>query len=890
MSHHFFIGLGGTGGRILAELRKIIRQEYPNGRGEPKDTPTAEPEARLGYLYVDSSSREFDDLEMWRVFGESVQLEQTQKLFIKSGDLGAAVRQINDFKAIKPWIGENKALRVTFENTNGTAGANQVRRYGRGVFANKSPEYPDTVSRELNRLTAGAVGKVTFHICGTLAGGTASGSILDAALIVRELCPRSENFPIYLYALVTDAEVKEKGVVTGNFYANQYAALQELNQFWLNRWSPHLLTGAGQRADALYDRFQACYLITDKNQNNLTLSRVDQEQLIAEYLFHRSITLASAAMPDRLPKTWSHEDVAKFKEHHGQCYRFSSLGVKRWVVPTSEIQEKLDYDFMASATRQMLYNNWHRDHGYLDKKRDIDIPHEVAKSEECTTWRISEDQLKLNHGYELTTNLDPVPSWKDTWKDTVTGAANALGKDGTQQSQWVASLQQSVDSYYHKNFRDRGVEKFYRERLEEVPAYASAIRKAVETDLFRLWRNGTYGLHEVRQILEWLKIELERREGAVADQEADVAGRINEGNTAIRNGESHWHNAVKWSWLPLFGKPAVQRQWSNFQRRLTGLMIDRTELAALPFKRRLLEEAKKQIIQLTGLVATSAKKLEDLGSGFSKGAAARCAAGQERKFDSRHVREYNAQQVEEATHDLRVSKEAQSVLGEAVRGEIERILSPTADFNTLRQRIESDDLKRVLEIQAHRCASEQHDILAAQGRYPDLLDAGIIDILRERYGRDEERLRLDVESFINYAASAYEVDAAQKQPNTDAESAAWEDAPQRHIAVFLPIANNTADAFEKSVRERFERAATHVEVVYSERRKEITVIATDFFLTPRFFRTVKGLKDRYEQRLAPVGATAEQAPEIKAAAMREIHLEDFTEGQLADLFLPIGTA
>lgn len=53
MENHLLIGLGGTGGRVLAAFRKLMYERF-NGEVKPKDL-------WLDYLYVDSSEQ---DLKM----------------------------------------------------------------------------------------------------------------------------------------------------------------------------------------------------------------------------------------------------------------------------------------------------------------------------------------------------------------------------------------------------------------------------------------------------------------------------------------------------------------------------------------------------------------------------------------------------------------------------------------------------------------------------------------------------------------------------------------------------------------------------------------------------------------------------------------------------------
>ena len=67
MANNIIIGLGGTGGKIIRSLRKMVDQMH---RGQVPDNP------RVSYFYMDSSAEHMrqDDPE-WKVIGgKSVQL------------------------------------------------------------------------------------------------------------------------------------------------------------------------------------------------------------------------------------------------------------------------------------------------------------------------------------------------------------------------------------------------------------------------------------------------------------------------------------------------------------------------------------------------------------------------------------------------------------------------------------------------------------------------------------------------------------------------------------------------------------------------------------------------------------------------------------------------
>ncbi|MBQ9077400.1 MAG: hypothetical protein IJY31_08560, partial [Muribaculaceae bacterium] len=74
MANHLIIGLGGTGGSILAGLRKRIYAEL----GKKEVTG----QTNIDYLYVDSSKDDLDNRSRWTYMGEALHLQPDQKVCI----------------------------------------------------------------------------------------------------------------------------------------------------------------------------------------------------------------------------------------------------------------------------------------------------------------------------------------------------------------------------------------------------------------------------------------------------------------------------------------------------------------------------------------------------------------------------------------------------------------------------------------------------------------------------------------------------------------------------------------------------------------------------------------------------------------------------------------
>ncbi|HEX7654890.1 MAG TPA: tubulin-like doman-containing protein, partial [Verrucomicrobiae bacterium] len=86
-NNHVIIGLGGTGGNVLLQFRKILWTEHRNL--EPRywneaDQRWSDPAANIAYLYVDSNDKELNQSDgLWECLGQSVALNKSEKLLVR---------------------------------------------------------------------------------------------------------------------------------------------------------------------------------------------------------------------------------------------------------------------------------------------------------------------------------------------------------------------------------------------------------------------------------------------------------------------------------------------------------------------------------------------------------------------------------------------------------------------------------------------------------------------------------------------------------------------------------------------------------------------------------------------------------------------------------------
>src|SRR5271165_4177168 len=255
-ANHLIVGLGGTGGKIIRALRKTIYQEFR------KDQPD---NVNLAYLYVDSSDEmmKLDD-PTWKILGTSVQLDRKSQLLIQDANLATRLENINEYPGIKPWIGDPEQWRDILGSIVGVTLGGQKRRLGRFLFACKAANYRSQTQSLVRDLQNTGTPDVTFHVVTGLAGGTGSGSVIDVVAQLRDIYPDSKRYPIVLYALLPET-YPNPNWDTGNYHANGFAALLELNALSVGRYE--IVDVSGIRTDRLRlnDPFNGCYIFTNEN-------------------------------------------------------------------------------------------------------------------------------------------------------------------------------------------------------------------------------------------------------------------------------------------------------------------------------------------------------------------------------------------------------------------------------------------------------------------------------------------------------------------------------------------------------------------------------------------------------------------------------------------------
>ena len=308
MENHLLIGLGGTGGRVLASFRKLMYERF-NGDVKPKDM-------WIDYLYVDSSEQDLKmkDPAQWSVMGNNIALDADSIVRIPAANLADYVNNRSRFAYLSKWLGDSQDWKNIINDPKISEGAaGQKRRLGRLLFANGSPEFNKMVGVKARNLSYNPDGrKVTYHVIAGLAGGTGSGSVVDVVAQLRNQFPDQQNNKIILYLLLPEEHPNPEWASTNNYQPNGYVALTELSAMDLGVFKPWNLSERDYDVLRLTLElpFYSAYLVTDTNREDV---RFDVGKVIpstiAELLYQKTV---GVALSDRKIGEGATESAAHF--------------------------------------------------------------------------------------------------------------------------------------------------------------------------------------------------------------------------------------------------------------------------------------------------------------------------------------------------------------------------------------------------------------------------------------------------------------------------------------------------------------------------------------------------------------------------------------------------
>ena len=857
MSNHLIIGLGGTGGKIIRAFRKTLFQEFRSLK------PHA---VNVGYLYVDSSDEmmRIDD-PSWKTLGTSVQLDMNSQCLVREANLGAQLDNINNYPGIRDWIGDRATWRTILSGMDVTkAAGGQKRRLGRFLFACRVSKFKELLNLQVSALQSCGSVAVTFHVCTGLAGGTGSGSVIDTIAQIRDLYSDNANYRILVYALLPETHPKANWD-TGNYHANGYAALAELNALSVGGYQPHDVAGVKERLSTP-DPFNGCYFFTNENANGLAVDvDTDIPVIVADFLYQKIVGVSTISWPSlaRLENAEngdSSPETDALGHNKLRSKKFLAFGIKRLAIPDDEIKEYLAYSFARQAALQLAFNSWLDAQGFLDEPKNVDFGTAVRQRESLQRWCISDEHLTLSVGILPQEIKDP--HWKpinQEWADVMPNFKSLVREE--KERGWLDELAKMCEQRYEQNYRGLGVRKFYETKLSARKEHAREIRRVIENDLFDEWRNGASSMHDIGRHLDALLAFLNERLSASDEKVAQAR----QGEEAA--GQQVAARAREWAHIGLVGELIGRRnnlldaQAASLQEQLTY----RTRTEAWIFAKALLEELISEINSLKTDVGSCASMISEAVKDFEDSLGERCS-DETQDLRMQLVRFYDSNAVKEVARTLTRDAGVQAGQSAVVRAALLQQLGENPTFAAFNNRIPKQRFLDILEKNCERSAVEAHNNLMAEdkNRTP-LLGMNIVEKLYREYGGSTEQLKKFITDLVARAGNYVTFEPLECTKSAPGIRAGVPTC----ITTFTVVLPKTAEnpQFATTLKEMFQGARDgQVEILESDVKKnEITLISITNLFPIRFLKAAAFLRDRHDLRVTgPDGS--------------RVRLEIYTEG------------
>ncbi|MGZ8189627.1 MAG: tubulin-like doman-containing protein [Methylococcaceae bacterium] len=849
MSNHYFIGIGGTGGNILRALRKTMYLRD----SELKDVGH---NLHTGFLYIDSNRAElFDMAKEWTVLGKSIDLSQSDKLLIKDGNLAAVLLDIGKYPSISPWIGKLEQIKPMLGAEGGTPGAQQRRRFGRFLFANNVDRFRNTVQNKVRELTQGVRAECTFHLFGTLGGGTGSGALVDAAVQIRTLYPNSDDYKINAYVLITDDDGDQSDV--GYFYPNQYAALKDLNALMVvDQWKIHNLSspqGELYVSDKNRQVLHSCILVSNHNAINHRISKEQQERTLAEWVLQVVVAQAGQSLPATFTKSLTMEDIAAsipgepglFPE---RSFRFASIGIYRWSVPEEQIREYLSSKVAILVADQLVYNNWDERRGYLDQRKNSN-GEDFLKVNTLQSFGVDKNQLLLNGS----------TSFETEWSNKL---RRGLPADLEKRSDPLSDLEQRAHNFYTVEFRDTGVEQFFSSLEREASNRAKQIAEIIGTRLREAWVSGSVGLIDIFEVINQYTNQIDTQISVLGTELADLDDKIDRSNNSLSARKNEWKKIGSAS--ALFGKKG--RLIEAHQDNLIEKFVAKTKSKGLRYCNQLLGHLKNELVELNSVIAKLqseiSKKRNDL---------IRTHQTQEQSFRSQAQEHISVEQTAGGMDFMNKTELDRGLLEDHLM-KIARDQSQISQLAAQCRNIQTDDfhelhhkgINRLFELIEQQSADTV--VTAHNANVSDKMSLGgvlgmnLLERIFKRFGNNPDALKQEVASFVNKAISTLYLDQAAPQP-AGLAGTSMQTMPRKSLLVLLPPPPLEADSANRSDHEKFIRefkdavkgsveGDIRVDFAESNSPREITIIALNYWMAARFAACVANLKKRYEEKIS----------------------------------------
>lgn len=537
--NQLLIGLGGTGFNVLKAFRTRLWTEYPD--------QSARAELPVKFIYVDSDSENTPAKQMGRddlrVAGQDIAITPDEFVNIKSVDLSQILNNLSSYPGLKHVIKNGSFMRENLGEV-GKAAA-QKRRAGRILFAANARDFNAKVSKAKSALHALSKKRnLHVHIFTGLAGGTGSGSIVDA---VSQILVNHPEAKVDVYAMIPELDIPD-GCQAGRYHQNGYAALLELNALNVGRFLPSNVITGEEHITLPNPSFPKQFGLTVYSNVNNTLdgggyvvdSFTTLPALLADAVYFRTMSPKSESLVT-LNRYMQNENLLDFVIEYktdtkkgadpvrARTKAIGSFGIKRIMYPEAEIMEHVSFNVARVIFHMMRYMNFTPERGFVNEPpRKAKDYAEYVDDSNLGTWYLDDDHLSLS--VPLLEGPDSKkPRFNDFWINEVSNYYTYEDARAVSKKEPLAIVEQYFEDTYANDFRNgMGVVDYFKSKANDdvLNSCVYTVMNRIETTLFDKWAQGVYSVYDLQQITRKILEILKRKRDGLANEISEVKDKI----------------------------------------------------------------------------------------------------------------------------------------------------------------------------------------------------------------------------------------------------------------------------------------------------------------------------------------------------------------------------
>lgn len=864
MSNHLIIGLGGTGGKVIREFRKRVYEEFRSN--EPGHN------VRVEYVYVDSSTEDLNDRKGWSVLGKSVHLGEGQKVNI-NGINASMLENINMYPGLKGFLSPDdlEMMRTKMGPLISSGIGGQRRRLGRTLMANNLSDknnhlnFESVIRSAVGKLQSGSDQDVTFHICAGLAGGTGSGTLIDAIAQIREWFPYQPDtkaFKMRLMLYLPERTLVNVKHDAGFYQANGYAALMEINALSIGAYHPVDITG---KVDPLsrelkrlltnQEAFEVAYVYTNVNERGKVLDLGHSlPAAVADFMFQTIIASNITGEKGQMSRLIGYENDGAGPEidqsgKNARSRKFISFGITRVEYPETEIDEYATYQYASQASKQLTYNYWVDGQGY--EKRTI---------EEVGTGYLDEIKRKENRdsllldNFHLTLQTPIIPNennktWKEidmSWESRTQRVAQDV-QTGVDKKLWMSEFSKQCKVFFDDQYRNHGVRNFYNIQRKEIKAYSAYIRRHIENKLFNEWAVGSENGKSILEIEKYVTLLIQDCNDRIGDftKQRDIQAneRIKEATDKYKAASIQWDANIGKLKDTITG--ATTNAFSKYKTSLRDYYIALTRIEAYDYAKELMQAIIMELANLKEGILAFKDRILEINEEVERQASLKCQIHE--NIEDTKLKKYDPEKVHRIVRQYTINRDYQQQNAQAIRNKLISSLGEDGErsfVNLFDKNDYESTVNTILDI-CNENANRAMEDTAATDPLNRMVGVNILEKLKNELNSDQ-KLEDFVKQIVQTSSTYVQFNPEEKSKVITGNAGAM--MPMLQISI--PAADEHTAAFRerliKTIQDNVTGFDPKEDVSENYKTNQIVAISGNAGFPIRYLANMPVLKEKYD--------------------------------------------